>query len=203
MKHPLNFDTPYTALNYSKNIFEQRRNLHFRSLIADAVLQFEFNFLPYIHGSRDYFMTPYMFLGPSFFYFNPKAELDGETYELRDMGTEGQFRGEEYNSTQWAIAYGIGFKTDLSYRWSINLELSARKLFTDYIDDVSGAYAEPEDVNFISNGINVGPSLADKSTANIGIPGKQRGTSKDKDRFMFVGVSLTYTINTLKCPKVL
>jgi len=97
----------------------------------------------------------------------------------------------------------LGVKIALNRNWAINVEASSRITFTDYIDDVSGAYAEPEDVNFISNGINVGPSLADKSTANIGIPGKQRGTSKDKDRFMFVGVSLTYTINTLKCPKVL
>ena len=83
------------------------------------------------------------------------------------------------------------------------MEASSRITFTDYIDDVSKTYAEAEDVNYFVNGTNVGPFLADKSTANIGIPGKQRGTSKDKDRFMFVGISLTYTINTSKCPKVL
>ncbi|MEZ4891772.1 MAG: DUF6089 family protein [Saprospiraceae bacterium] len=113
----------------SDNFFEQQRNLSFHSLVIDGTAQFEFNFLPYVHGSRDYFYSPYMFVGTTFFYFNPKADLDGETYNLREMGTEGQFRGEEYNTTQWALAYGIGFKVDLSYRWSVNVELSARKLF--------------------------------------------------------------------------
>ena len=84
----------------------------------------------------------------------------------------------------------------------MNIEASSRITFIDYLDDVSGNYAEYEDVNYFVNGVNVGPLLADKSKDKIGIPGKQRGTSKDKDRFMFVGVGLTYTINTIKCPKV-
>ena len=42
---------------------------------------FEFNFLPYIHGSRDYFFTPYLFAGFSVFSFNPKAEYTGDLPE--------------------------------------------------------------------------------------------------------------------------
>jgi hypothetical protein len=108
-----------------------------------------------------------------------------------------------YDQYAFAIPYGIGVKVALNNNWAINVEASSRITFTDYIDDVSGVYAEPEDINYFVNGVNVGPALADRSTANIGIPGKQRGTSKDKDRFMFVGIGLTYTINTIKCPKVL
>ena len=185
----------------SDNNYEKRRNLSFRSLIADATAQFEFNYLPYVHGSRDYFYTPYMFLGPTIFYFNPKADLDGKTYNLRDMGTEGQFRGEEYNSTQWAIAYGIGFKADLSYRWSINVELSARKLFTDYIDDVHGVYADIRDIRAQRG--DIAAALADRSgEPPIGLPGRQRGNGKNSDAYVFLGIGLNYYFGQIRCPSI-
>ena len=45
----------------SDNAFERRRNINFRTHLGDLSGQFEFNFFPYIHGSRDYFYTPYLF----------------------------------------------------------------------------------------------------------------------------------------------
>ena len=84
----------------------------FKSNIFDGTAQFEFNFLPYIHGSKDQFYTPYLFAGFSVFYFNPKAELDGETYELRPLGTEGQFKGDEYYTVQGAFTYGVYFNKE-------------------------------------------------------------------------------------------
>jgi hypothetical protein len=186
----------------SDNIYEQRRNLSFSSLVVDGTAQFEFNFLPYVHGSRDYFFTPYMFLGPTFYYFNPKTTLDGKTYNLRDMGTEGQFRGEEYNTTQWAAAYGMGFKIDLSYRWSVNVELSARKLFTDYIDDVHGEYADIRDIRAQRG--DVAAALADRSgEPQIGLPGRQRGNGKNSDAYVFLGIGLNYYFGQIRCPSML
>jgi hypothetical protein len=186
----------------SDNVYEQKRNLSFKSLIVDGTAQFEFNFLPYVHGSRDYFLTPYMFLGPSIFYFNPKAALDGTDYNLRDMGTEGQFRGEEYNTTQWAIAYGIGFKADLSYRWSVNVELSARKLFTDYIDDVHGVYADIRDIRAQRG--DIAAALADRSgEPPIGLAGHQRGNGKNSDAYVLLGVGLNYYFGQIRCPSML
>ncbi|MEK7258055.1 MAG: DUF6089 family protein, partial [Bacteroidota bacterium] len=115
----------------SPNIFERARNLHFKSIVADVAAQMEFNFLPYIHGSKDKAWTPYLFLGLGASYFNPKAELDGDWYELRPFGTEGQFKGEEYYTVSGGWVYGAGFKIDLSYEWSINIDVSARRLFSD------------------------------------------------------------------------
>jgi len=185
----------------SKNIFEQRRNLHFKSFIADGTVQFEFNFLPYVHGHRDYFYTPYMFLGPSIYFFNPRAELDGAWYKLREYGTEGQFRGEEYNTTQGAITYGLGFKVDLSYRWSINVELSARKLFTDYIDDVSSVYADPRDIR-AQRGATA-EALADRSIEpKIGEQGRQRGNGKSNDLYAMAGIGILYYFGHIRCPSI-
>jgi len=185
----------------SKNIYEQRRNLHFWSNIVDATAQFEFNFFPYVHGHREYFFSPYMFAGPSFFWFNPKAELDGETYNLREMGTEGQFRGEEYNTAQGALTFGIGFKVDLSYRWSLDFALSGRKLFTDYLDDVQGSYADIRDIR--SQRGDIAAALADRSgEPPLGLPGRQRGNGKNNDSYAMVGIGLHYYFGSIRCPGI-
>ncbi|MBL7776089.1 MAG: outer membrane beta-barrel protein [Saprospiraceae bacterium] len=183
----------------SKNIYEQRRNLSFRSHLVDAAMLLEFNFMPYMHGHRDYYFTPYVFAGPAIFFFKPEAELDGVWYNLAEQGTEGQFRGEEYNTTQGALAYGLGFKVDFSYRWSLGVELSARKVFTDYLDDVSGVYVDWRDIRALRG--DVAAALADRSEEpKIGEPGRQRGNGKNNDIYMFLGVSLQYYFGEIRCP---
>lgn len=185
----------------SKNVYEQRRNLNFRSILVDGTALFEFNFLPYIHGHRDYYYTPYMFAGPSAFYFDPRTDYEGEVIRLSRLGTEGQFKGEEYNNFKGSFAYGMGFKCDLSYRWSFNVEFSARKLFTDYIDDVSGVYADIRDVRALRG--DLAAAMADRSEEpQIGLPGRQRGNGKSNDTYMFLGVGLMYYFGNIRCPQM-
>ncbi|MBU6341123.1 MAG: outer membrane beta-barrel protein [Bacteroidetes bacterium] len=185
----------------SKNIYEKRRNLSFNTYLAEGAFLFEFNFLPYIHGHRDYFFTPYVVLGPTVYFFNPTAQLNGKTYKLRELGTEGQFRGEEYNTMQGAFLYGIGLKYDLSYRWSISMEVSGRKLFNDYIDDVSGNYADSRDIR--SQRGDIAAALADRSVEpKIGLPGRQRGNGKKNDTFVMAGISLQYYFGAIRCPGI-
>ena len=87
----------------SRNNFEVQRNLSFQSHLLDLTAQLEFNFLPYIHGSQDAYYTPYILAGFTIFNYNPTTELDGQRYALRDMGTEGQFLGDEYNIFSTAL----------------------------------------------------------------------------------------------------
>jgi len=191
----------------SDNLFEQARNLSFRSTIIDGTAQMEFNFLTYTHGSKDERFSPYLLAGINVVHFNPQAEYKGEWVDLRPLGTEGQFRGEEYYTTQFGLAYGMGLKIDLSYRWSINLELSARRLFTDYLDDVSTVYADKDDLEKLRNEAAV--FLSDRSLLLPGInedgalsqPGRQRGNSVTKDSYAFLGISLLYYFGDLKCPE--
>ena len=198
----------------SPNIYERARNLHFKSQVLDAGLQMEFNFLPYVHGSQDHNWTPYLFLGLGVTYFNPKAELDDEWYELRPFGTEGQFKGEEYFTVAGGWIYGAGFKIDLSYDWSLNIDISARRLFTDYLDDVSGVYPDADNVEdlrgeFATQFIDRSPELfqsdPDFFTRNnlefpIGEEGRQRGNGIGKDTYVYVGIGLFYYFGDLKCP---
>jgi opacity protein-like surface antigen len=186
----------------SDNAFEQRRNLSFESVVVDGTAQFEFNFMPYVHGHRDYFFSPYLFAGVSMFYFNPRAEYEGEWYNLVEQGTEGQFRGEEYNTTQGALAYGFGLKMDLSYRWSMNVELSGRRLFTDYIDDVSGTYADVRDIRAQRG--EIAAELSDRSEEpKIGEPGRQRGNGKNSDMYALLNIGFYYYFGDIRCPEFL
>ncbi len=187
----------------SKNSYERARNLSFKSMLMDGTAQFEFNFLPYIHGSRTQFYTPYVFAGFSVFYFNPKAEYNGQMVELRPLGTEGQFKGEEYYTVQGAFTYGLGFKIDLSYEWSLNFELSARRTFTDYLDDVSTVYPDMDDLESLRGQMAV--DLSDRSIIGphetpIGQAGRQRGNQNTKDAYIMFGVGLVYYFGDIRCP---
>lgn len=201
--------------NESRNPFEFNRNLSFESEIWDASALFEFNFLPYIHGSRDHFFTPYLFGGLSIFNFNPKAVYDGpdaigdvqpgDLVELRDLATEGQFKGEEYFTTTAAFTYGLGIKFDVNYDWSINIHLGARSTYTDYLDDVSGTYPDRTDLQKDRGDLAVymssGRSLeVDGTTTTLGVQGQQRGDSNDKDFYIFAGVGVLYYFGDVRCP---
>ena len=199
----------------SNNTFERRRNLNFSSSVLDASAQIEFNFLPYIHGSRDQFFTPYLFAGFAITQFNPKTtfctsnpslpveQCGGaiEEIELRPLGTEGQFQGEEYFTTSGAFAFGAGLKVDINYEWSINVELSGRRLFTDYLDDVSTIYPDYNDLENLRGPLAV--ALSDRSLPApdpIGETGRQRGNRENKDAIAFLTVGIVYYFGDLKCP---
>lgn len=189
----------------SENVFEKRRNLHFKSTLADAAAQFEFNFLPYNYFDRSQWFSPYLFAGFNVFNFNPKAQVDGKWYNLRPLGTEGQFRGEEYYTTQMGLVYGGGLKIAISETWALNLELSARKLFTDYLDDVSSVYPNMNDLKKQRGEIAVklsDPSEIDVEGRKLGLFGRQRGDKKSNDMYTFLGLGLVYYFGDLKCPVV-
>ena len=192
--------------NDSRNIFEQARNLSFRSDIIDGSLGMEFNFLQYDHGSRDNFWTPYVFGSFLVSNFNPQAELDGEFVDLRDFGTEGQFTGDEYFTTALGLSYGIGVKLDLSYEWSLNFEVNARQLFSDYLDDVSTVYPDAEDLEDL-RGIDA-VRLSDPSiiiqgvnTDPLGETGRLRGNPDDNDQYATISIGIVYYFGDLKCPE--
>lgn len=190
----------------SRNPFEQARNLSFQSQIWEGAAQVEFNFLPYLHGSRDEFLSPYLFAGFNVFNFNPQTEFDGELVDLRPLGTEGQFRGEEYYGTQLGFVYGLGMKISLDYRWSINIEIGGRALGTDYLDDVSTVFADADDIENLRG--SLAASLSNRSIEIQGVdnadfsPGRQRGNSSNNDSYFLTGISLMYYFGDLNCPKI-
>lgn len=202
VKGSLNYGRISSSDTDSDNQFEVQRNLEFFNDIFETTGQFEFNFFPYVHGSKDHWFTPYIFGGLSAFYHNPKRKLDGVTYSLRDYGTEGQIDGEEYLPISGSFTFGGGFKWDIAESWSMNIEFGVRKIFTDFIDDVNGAYPDPNVllVNrdptavLLSSGTALNPDIAQA--------GRQRGNSKDNDNYNFVGISFMKYFGDLACPRI-
>jgi Domain of unknown function (DUF6089) len=208
-----NFDTRIsvkTSFNYgrvgaddasSNNNFERNRNLSFRSSLFDWSNVIEFNFFPYEHGNRLQNRTPYFFGGFNLVKFNPTAELNGQRYNLVDFGTEGQRAGDEYNLVTGGLIIGGGIKWDIDKDFSINVEISTRFLFTDYLDDVSTTY--PDKSLLLASRGATAVDLSDRSLIDgLGEQGRQRGDSKGNDRYTFFGVSVMRYFGGIECPKI-
>ncbi len=125
------------------------KNLSFQTVLLDFEMGIEINFLEFSPESDNHRFTPFVYGGFSVFHFNPKAEFQGQLYELQPLGTEGQgttaFPDKTpYKLTSWAIPFGFGLKWAVSHRVNVALEWGLRKTFTDYLDDVSSRYPDVE-----------------------------------------------------------
>jgi len=133
------------------------------------------------------------------------TKYDGKTVALRELGTEGQIVGQEYGTINGSLMVGGGVKLDINYRWSLNFDISYRHTYTDYLDDVSKTY--PNYNELLTNRGPVAVQLSDRSIAStgvekIGLPGFQRGDSREKDAFLTLGVNLVYYFGRLRCPTI-
>ncbi|MCZ2102033.1 MAG: DUF6089 family protein [Chitinophagales bacterium] len=199
-----------TSLNYgrvraydsdSENRFEKNRNLSFRSNIIDWTNVLEFNFFHYEHGHHTYNKTPYFYGGINVFHYNPTAELDGTRYSLRQMGTEGQTLGQEYNTISGGFVLGGGFKFDINKVISVNIDISTRFLFTDYLDDVSSVF--PDKQALADTRGPIAAALSDRSLVEgLGAQGRQRGDTKGKDKYSFFGISVVRYFGGIECPEI-
>lgn len=185
----------------SSNNFQRNRNLSFTSSIWDLSGAVEFNFFELIHAEIEHHFTPFVMLGASVFRYNPKAELDGVTYSLSQQGTEGQDIGGEYFLISGGFVLGGGFKWAIGNDYYVAIEASTRLAFTDYLDDVSTVYPDLDRLAAVRGPEAVG--LSNRALLDgIGEEGRQRGNSKDNDRFAFIGISLMKYFGRIDCPKI-
>jgi hypothetical protein len=169
------------------------RNLSFYSDIWEVYTGFELAALD-ISAKR---FTPYVYAGISVFHFNPWTyDRSGRKQYLQPLGTEGQGlakypQSKPYKLTQFSLPFGIGLKYAINDQINIGVELSQRKTFTDYLDDVSTSYP---DYNTLLQAR--GPQAVALSYRGDEIPGgspypragEQRGTPTNKDWYYFAGV---------------
>jgi hypothetical protein len=189
------------------------RNLSFRSRIGEFSVQAEINFLPYFTGSRNaYRFSPYLFGGvalfvfdPQAYYFNPATQKGGWE-KLRDLSTEGQGLMEYpdkkiYSKVQVSFPFGLGFKYSLNNTFCIGMEWGMRLTFTDYLDDVSGEYADPAILKREISEISAYFSCRHLEGAQK--EGSARGNSNKRDWYSFAGITLTAKVGNLRkqsCP---
>ena len=120
----------------------KERNLNFKSNIQEAALLGEYDLVDNSFNS----VIPYLFGGFSVYHFDPHPLRPIDSLgdvDLHSLGTEGQYlpsgkyADRQYSLTQLNIQMGGGVRFEVSERVSIAVEANYRKLFTDYLDDVS------------------------------------------------------------------
>lgn len=203
------------------------RNMSFRSPIIELSLLPEFSIirkkviplegkkrgLKYDWSFRNasHYFSLRAFAGAGLFYFNPRTKYNGKWYALQPLGTEGQDIPEvvngradykkKYTRIQPCIPLGIEISYPLTYRINIGINIGWRYTFTDYLDDVSNTYADPDIIRKYhgdiaatlssrTNEITQDPKIIQYYTT-----GHQRGDSSDKDSYIFTLLNLTYMIS--------
>jgi hypothetical protein len=210
----LRISANYTQLGYSDiynthNEFMNRRNLSFNTSVWELGLQGDFNFYRFLPGDPDFTWTPYVTLGASIFNYDPYAYLGDQKYFLRPLGTEGQGNAayperKPYSSMALAIPFGVGIKYSINERINVGFEVVHRFTRTDYLDDVSQTYVESTIFPPNPDGTpNPALLLSDRSYETgtpIGIKGRQRGVSTNKDQFATAIMYVSFNLQSYKCP---
>jgi len=171
------------------------RNLSFSSNVLDFTITGEFNILGYQPYALSRTFSPYIFAGFGIFSYNPKTEYQEETVKLREVGTEGQGtsgRPAPYGQTAFSIPFGLGLKYALSDKINIGIELGARKTSTDYLDDVSTIFVDPQTLDPLAAALSNRSGEIPGSDQSLFSPGMPRGDDKAKDWFFIAGLTVSY-----------
>lgn len=201
-----------------------QRNLSFKSSVLEGMLTAEI--YPTVFFEKYDGLTgklrPYGVIGIGMFKFNPKAkDVDGKWVALQPLRLEGQGMAEypdrkEYKLMQMEIPMGVGVKYYVNESFYVGIEILHRKTFTDYIDDVSTGYVDP---NLFDNYLSSydaarakrlyyrGTYVNGNTSANI--QSFQRGDPTENDAFFSTVLRLGFRLNSasdrgikrqLRCP---
>ncbi|UAY51836.1 type IX secretion system protein PorG [Ferruginibacter albus] len=207
----------YTQLGYSdiynNNSFQRLRNLSFNTDIWELAVHGDFNFFKFVPGDDKYFFTPFISIGAGIFTYDPYAYVQGRKVYLRPLGTEGQninYKDAEgnvrspYGSMAFCFPVGIGIKYNISNRTNLSFQITHRLTNTDYIDDVSTTYVGADKFPTLPNGQPSDAGLLQDRSYNygtpIGVEGRQRGWSKQKDQYIIAEIGLSFTFSDYRCP---
>jgi hypothetical protein len=197
----------------TKDIYRNNRNLNFKSNIWELTARIEGGYQSTKRGGNRYGIMQnygkqknfthniFAFAGVGVFYFNPKGRtIEGKWVKLHPLHTEGQgLPGgpKQYKRYSVCIPFGAYYKLTLNKIWSVGLEFSYRKTFTDYIDDVGSVYYRNADLEAAYGPLSA--QMADPSRGDIygatlpagdGTPA-QRG-DRQKDTYLSLEVKAAY-----------
>jgi hypothetical protein len=174
----------------------QARNLSFMSKITEGNLLLEYTIL----NLEEKRVSPYIYSGVTVFHFNPYAfDTLGNKIYLQPLSTEGEGLAQypdrkPYKLTQLAIPVGLGIKVRISDNTVLAYEVTLRKTFTDYLDDVSKTYvdqfalAQQRGLKAVAMAYRADEVKGGSTTYPE--DGTLRGGSKYKDWYYFTGFTL-------------
>lgn len=188
----------------AKQVGRRERNLSFVSPLYELGINSEMNINRFLPVLNKYGISVYTTVGINVFHFRPKTFKrnvfgDLEIVDLQPLGTEGQGLpgyGEFYSLVGVNIPVGFGFRFHLGGNIEMGLEIVPRITFTDYLDDVSGAYVQ-RDV-LLSAGKDLTAELANRTGEYFGSEpidtpaGALRGNPENNDWYFFSALYLSY-----------
>lgn len=188
----------------SRDPWQINRNLHFRNDISELSALIEINYLDHQVGNLGDKLTAFLFTGLGVYNHMPEAQLEGQWTPLQPLGTEGQgttwaeARGlDAYGTSGISMPIGFGFKSNLGPFTTFCFDWGVRKTWTDYLDDVSGVYADRAVLMQERGEVTV--LMADRSSEPEGgvlnQAGMQRGDPSRSDVFGFISASLSFRIS--------
>lgn len=205
-------DQVYQDENFNPEVYRTEntwqkayRNLNFNTYVYDFSVVKELAL--YNFSMRSYSgpitLSPYVFVGVGGFVFDPRTQYNGRNVRLGPLMTEGQGFGNNipaYKKLHLNIPTGFGIRLTTGRRHRHKLvfdfEFNYRFTFTDYIDDVSAVYTNPNlfDVYLEPEQAALAKILHQRSdeldpqgfNAKETCIGCQRGDSTTKDRYFMV-----------------
>lgn len=190
------------------------RNLSFRSMLSEFSVVAEYKFGEFMINSSVTRANFYVFGGFNVYNFKSqgRSAIDSVGWvNLKDITTEGEglstfYDTKEYHSTQIGIPLGIGVRWTLDKYTRFAAEAGYRILFTDYLDDVSGSYVNPDVIGsqhrpqaaeFVDRTQQLHPWLKPNA---LGAP--RGNTNGLNDGYLFIGLSLSRVIYPNNCPRL-
>ncbi|ERM83647.1 hypothetical protein P872_03205 [Rhodonellum psychrophilum GCM71 = DSM 17998] len=150
------------------------RNAGFKGSVFEATAVMEYHFLDFTHPQSQYRYSPYGFFGLGYSFFSG----EGQTYQ-------GDPNAGDYSLGTPIIPFGLGIKYKLNDRWTLAMELGFRATFSDLFDKID------------SKNANI-PRFPDPSNQNVPY-GINYGSYGDKDWYYFLGLTLSYSFNSVQC----
>ncbi len=202
----VNVSLEYARLQGADSLTENpnrfARNLHFKNEVIElgATAEYDFFSQPDVGRTGRYLLDfkAFVFAGLSGFYNNPQARYDGSWVALQPLNTEGL--ETPYSRIQAAIPMGFGFYYTFSRIHRFGMRASWRYTFTDYLDDVSTFYPDPnllesDEARALSNRTNeVASHPLAAELAPFFREGGIRGNADANDSFLTVTFQYSYVI---------
>jgi len=172
----------------------QERNLNFKTKLFEWELAAQYN----LFSLNNRWWTPFVFAGIGIYHFNPYTKDTADNkYFLKPLSTEGQgfVQGaDNYKLTGFSIPLGFGATYSLNEDMRLGIEFGYRKIFNDYLDDVSGSYVDQAALLSAKGQTAVDLAWRGDELKPNPYPagGTIRGNTKERDGYYFIAV--TYTV---------
>ncbi len=127
--------------------------------------------------------------------------------ELRDWFTEGQGavtefgKGSTYNLWNLSFPFGVGLRYGINKHLTVSTEISVYNFTTDFLDDVSNAYATYDEIRATYSdpvkqelAIYISDPTGKGTNGTPGPATSPRGNPQKNDMFTYIGFELSYKL---------